>query len=592
MHYRPTFGSFGAAMNQSCVTFMSQAAIEASVPQKLGLQRKAVAVKNTRLIGKKYLDGPTDRRHDRACSMIVDFNHCEDGAQFEADVCIVGGGMAGLTIARSLLGTRLRVLLIESGGLVRDPHVEALNQVASDGPTALDLVSTRPRVLGGSTSAWGGFLTPLDASDFAARASLALHGWPFTIDALAPYYHRAHAVFGLGPECFDERLWPLFGAVPHAFDPTRLRVKFWQLSSPRVFPLVSPKRFGTLYRAELADADNLRVLLNASAASIRTNDARTHVTEVELRNLGGRTARVTAHTVVLAAGAIENARLLLLAELGGEQVGRCFMEHPHTRIGTVLPNDPRGFLETWAVRRRRGTVALQPALCPTAQFQAAQDILNASVSVEIDRHPECPTLAFSEIGKAVLARQRPPHLARNLGRIARDPWVFAANAYGRIAHGSGVIPRVQAVVLYCRSEQEPNPDSRLTLDRERDALGMRRARVAWRLTERDRRTVHTMAQLLTAEFARLGIGTVALASWLAENDGWPDALRGGPHHSGTTRMADDPRDGVVDRDGRLHSVDNVYVAGPSVFPTNGYANPGLTTVALALRLAEHLRGIV
>jgi choline dehydrogenase-like flavoprotein len=189
------------------------------------------------------------------------------------------------------------------------------------------------------------------------------------------------------------------------------------------------------------------------------------------------------------------------------------------------------------------------------------------------------------------AGERPPQLARKLGRIARDPGVFAANAWRRLAHGSGVIPRVQALVLYGRSEQEPNPDSRVTLERERDALDMPRARVAWRLTERDRRTILAMTQLLTAEFSRLDIGTVVPSEWLAGKQGWPDALRGGPHHAGTTRMADDPRQGVVDRDGRLHGVDNLYVAGPSVFPTGGYANPALTTVALALRLADHLRGL-
>lgn len=521
--------------------------------------------------------------------MIVDFNHCQDGARFEADLCIVGGGMAGLTIARSLLASRLRVVLIESGGLERDPQVEALNQAACDGSTTLDLVGTRPRVLGGSTSVWGGLLTPLDASDFAARARVPLSGWPFAIDVLEPWYRRAHAVFSLGPERFDERLWPLFGATPQPFDPTRLHVKFWQMSSPALFPLVSPKRFGTLYRTEFAEADSLRVLINASVASITTNESRSVVESVTLRSLGGRCARVSARSFVLAAGAIENARLLQISELGGEMIGRCFMDHPHVCIGTVRPNDPRALLETWAVRRRRGTVALQPALCPTAQYQAEADILNASVSIDIDRHPECPTLAFSDIGKAVLARQRPPDLARSLMRIVGNPSVIAANAYRRVAHGSGVMPRVRAVVLYCRSEQEPNPASRITLDQERDALGMRAARLDWRLTERDRRTAEAMARLLTAEFERLGIGTVETPAWLTEGDRWPDALRGGPHHAGTTRMADDPSRGVVDRNGRLHGVGNLFVSGPSVFPTSGYANPAFTTVALALRLADHLQ---
>jgi choline dehydrogenase-like flavoprotein len=146
--------------------------------------------------------------------------------------------------------------------------------------------------------------------------------------------------------------------------------------------------------------------------------------------------------------------------------------------------------------------------------------------------------------------------------------------------------------LFCRSEQEPNPDSRIVLDRERDALGLRRARLAWRLGERDRRTVVAMAELLSAEFARLGVGEVVRPPWLAEKDGWPETLYGGPHHTGTTRMADDPHAGVVDRDSRMHGIDNLYVTGPSVFPTGGYANPGLTTVAMAFRLADHLRQAV
>ena len=132
----------------------------------------------------------------------------------------------------------------------------------------------------------------------------------------------------------------------------------------------------------------------------------------------------------------------------------------------------------------------------------------------------------------------------------------------------------------------------MTLERERDALDMPRARVAWRLTERDRRANLAMVQLLAAEFSRLDIGTVVPSEWLVGKQGWPDALRGGPHHAGTTRMADNPRQGVVDREGRLHGVDNLYVAGPSVFPTCGYANPALTTVTLALRLADHLSGLL
>ena len=342
-------------------------------------------------------------------------------------------------------------------------------------------------MLGGSTALWGSFLTPLDASDFVARPSVALSGWPFPLGARALLPSRAWR-FGLGPACFDAQLWPLFGAAPPAFDPARLHVKFWQLSSPSLFPLISPKRFGPAVSRGARDGDaSLRVLLNASVASIVTaSRAPCHAARAAQSRRAQ--ARVTARVFVLAAGAIENARLLLISELGGDQVGRCFMEHPHARIGTLLPRDPRVFLETWAVRRRRGLVALQPALCPTPIFQAEHDILNASVSVEIDRHPECPTLAFSDVatapGAAATAAARPqagPHrpiprgvrrerLAPACARQRRDPACPGAGALWPL--GAGAEPG-----------QPRYPRARAR------CAGLRRARLAWRLTDRDRRTV-------------------------------------------------------------------------------------------------------
>src|SRR5262249_49155998 len=157
----------------------------------------------------------------------------------------------------------------------------------------------------------------------------------------------------------------------------------------------------------------------------------------------------------------------------------------------------------------------------------------------MDRHPDCPMVAVATMGKALRRGHLPPAPLRNLRRVMADPGIFTANLYRRLFRQSGVLPRLQRIVIYCRSEQEPHPDSRLVLDRESDALGMRRVRLSWRLNERDHRTVAAAARLVAAEFTRLGLARVTLSPWLADGNGWPDELRGGPHHAGTTRMADD-----------------------------------------------------
>ena len=132
-----------------------------------------------------------------------------------------------------------------------------------------------------------------------------------------------------------------------------------------------------------------------------------------------------------------------------------------------------------------------------------------------------------------------------------------------------------------------NPDSRVTLSDQRDVLGLRRIRLDWRLSTHDRHSIIEHIRSLALEIGALGIGRMFID--VGDPDGWPEIVRGGAHHMGTTRMHDDPHKGVVDRNCRLHGCDNLYVIGGSVFPTSGAANPTLTIVALTLRLADHLR---
>jgi choline dehydrogenase-like flavoprotein len=138
-------------------------------------------------------------------------------------------------------------------------------------------------------------------------------------------------------------------------------------------------------------------------------------------------------------------------------------------------------------------------------------------------------------------------------------------------------------------EQAPNRESRVMLGEERDRLGCARVALCWSLTSLDRRTFDRGHEILHEELRRANVGSLETAFGPAD-DAWPPGLRGARHHMGTTRMHVDPRRGVVDPQCRVHGISNLYVAGSSVFPTGGAANPTLTIVALALRLAEHVDG--
>jgi choline dehydrogenase-like flavoprotein len=140
-------------------------------------------------------------------------------------------------------------------------------------------------------------------------------------------------------------------------------------------------------------------------------------------------------------------------------------------------------------------------------------------------------------------------------------------------------------------EQLPNPDSRVTLSRTVDALGRPQARLDWRLSDADRRGWSAILAALDGNLRREGLGRLNHLPRAGDATVF-DRLRPACHHMGTTRMSDRPETGVVDRNGRVHGVGNLFVAGGSVFPTSGHANPMLTAITLSIRLAHHLADVL
>jgi choline dehydrogenase-like flavoprotein len=521
--------------------------------------------------------------------VIIDLADSGPELDVEADLCIVGAGAAGLTIVHELRRSAVRVCVIETGGLAASPAADRLNELGDDGAETAEPLNIRPRIFGGSTAEWGGMCCPLDPCDFEPRPTMALHRWPLALRELQPYYERAHAALGLGVGYFDERVWSHLGVEAPAMDPALVQTKFWQFRFPNALPPDSPLRFGPAYLSDFGVGANATAVLNATVVGIDRLPGTARVERLRFLGLNGRSGQVRATVVVLAAGTVENTRLLLNSEFrrASPALGRYFMEHPHVPVGLLSYRDLARLLPGWAVLQRLGRVAVRPKFLPTPAYQRERDILNASIALEMRCGPDCPHRALGDLTRAIRAREAPA-IARAAGRVLVSPRRAGATVY-RKSRGRPGCRGHGGIVLYSRSEQEPNPESRIELGPERDVLGVPKATVSWRLTDRDRRTVVDFAGLVGEQLRRLGAVGPTRPEWLVEPQGWSELLRGGPHHSGTTRMSDSPATGVVDRNSRVHGADNLYVVGPAVFPTGGYANPMYTTVALALRAADELR---
>ncbi len=515
--------------------------------------------------------------------MIRDFATFDADQPLACDICIAGAGAAGISIALEFAGHGERVILLESGGHDYEDLTQALYAGQNLGRPYFDLDIPRVRFFGGSTNHWGGMCAPLDPLDFEKRDWVPHSGWPIAAPDLAPYYARAHPLLGLGP--FNYR--PAEIAPPGidflAFQPDRICPKMWRYSVPAI-------NFGVAYRELLAKASNVDVLLHANLVDIETDPAASRVSAYRIQSLEGKIARIQARSYVLALGGLENPRLLLSSDsvvaggLGNQRdlVGRFFMDHIRIIGGSVLSIQD-GWYEAYAELIRDGH-QVRCGLTPGTEAQAREGILNSMLMLgekDVGRMRSPGYTSLAEIRKAFAKGEIPAHFGGDLVAILEDLNGVVRGFYERVD---------PSIYIGMEAEQSPNPDSRVVLGRDRDQLGMRRGNLDWRLSAIDKRSARMLLELLGQEIARLELGRVQMVDWLAQNDdAWSDDIGGHFHHMGTTRMASDQSRGVVDADCRVFGIANLYIAGSSVFPTSGCANPTLTVTALALRLADHLR---
>ncbi|HET7761941.1 MAG TPA: GMC family oxidoreductase, partial [Phycicoccus sp.] len=476
-----------------------------------------------------------------------------------ADVCVVGAGPAGLTVTRELAARGVAVCLLEAGGEDVDRRTQRQSRGESDGYPIHRLDHSRVRAVGGTlrhhrVAEQGWMSRPLDPIDFEARDWLPESGWPFDRAHLEPYYERAAALCGI--PVYDDDLQEFRRRLPAGIGALQGEELETTVFRQPTLALVEGRR-------DLTASPLVQLMPRTRVVDLTTDGTGRRVDGVVAVGADGRRLLVRARAVVLATGGIENARLLLLADggagIGNEHdlVGRYFAERMLFPAGVLLLSP-----EARAAADALGPVdGLIGALRLREEVQRDLGLHNCTLHVasRLDVMASASGQSISTLRKAWGRRPLLPHLGSHVGNAVAA--VGQAPGLARRALGRGR----RTLVVGHMGEQAPNPESRVRLGTGRDDLGMPVARVTWQMTEADGRAAEASVRVLDRAVRASGAGHL---EWTARLDS-TTLVTGAHHHLGTTRMHADPRQGVVDPDSRVHSMDNLYVAGSSVFPTYG-----------------------
>ena len=516
------------------------------------------------------------------------------GSTSRPDVCIIGAGIAGALTAYELGRAGWKVVVLEAGPrhasgnrfAYMERHLDDRNPWETDNPERdvytnagkinYPLSWTRVKAVGGSTLHWGGNCPRRHETDFRMRSLYGVgRDWPIGYDELEPYYCRAEAYLGVaGPadNPFASRRSKDYPLPPFPFSYAdqvvreaceRIGVELHQVpyakNSQPYQNRPACQRFSTCWVCPIEAQYNagVHVRLAEQTGNVAVIDGASVVRIFESRGRVAGAAYITpdrvehlqeARIFVLAAHAIESARILLLSKSGGfpeglanksGQVGKNFMEHPYLRT--------RGRAKKKMFPYRIGFHTSESwQYCATPQREK-------TAAFKLEFGPGGP---------------QPKDIAEKSGN-------WGESLQAEIRQGFGYEIGVGAMV-----EQLPDENNSISLDPVvMDCFGNPAPRITYAIGDYEREALRAVeAKILKIQEA---LGT----SDIERNGG---KFTASAHHMGTCRMGNDPDASVVDRNLKAHDLENLYIVGGSVFVTGGTANPTLTIAALALRASESL----
>lgn len=506
-----------------------------------------------------------------------------------ADLCIIGSGAAGITIAREFLNSPHRLIILEGGAASIEPRYQDPYRSEVVGLKHNGIHIGRVRALGGTTTLWAGQSLPLFDIDFQKRDWIPHSGWPIARSDLAPFYPRAQSVMQLTPVTHDLATWPESAALPPDYTSGDL-VTYYSQFSPC-------PNFARAYAPALRAAENIHLITDANVLSLQSTSDASAVYEVKARSFAGKRLSVRAKFFIVCCGGIESARLLLASNsvephgIGNRNdvVGRYFQDHP----GVIFPVRPRSRprFSKWYDSFRQSDIRHCIKIAASEKLQKSEKVLHAGGEVFYPAEQDDPIDAAKLVVSAVRNARLRPQVPRALLRIAQRPDRVIRAAFRRYVRGQVASVGTSQPHLGLSVEQLPNPLSRVTLSNSLDSLGMPRTVLDWRPTDLEARSISVLAHAIAREWKRLNLADLDPDSVpihgreLGLHGGYTDAS----HHMGTTRMGDDPSTSVVDSRCRVHGYSNLYIGSSSVFPTGGFSNPTLTLMALALRAADEIK---
>ncbi|WP_395377342.1 FAD-dependent oxidoreductase [Marinicella sp. W31] len=474
---------------------------------------------------------------------LYDFDLTSVNAQQNSDICIVGAGVVGLSTAVKLAQQlpHKKIVLLESGGATPDA-AQAANEGEIIGNNAYALISSRARALGGSQWFWGGNSRPLQPIDFKKRNWVANSGWPISYAQFSEHIESATQLLDIDNSDWSNQ-HPNLKQVKlnntELFDHTHFKL------SPQITH-TSEVATGTFYQSKqtlIESLDNLDIITHATVVDYQLKDNHSGFASLTIANLQQKQHVIKAESFIFAAGALENARILkYFTEKDDlnlpcrDVIGKYFMEHPHRFLNILVSGKEIHSKYQDYFGKFVGSAMHQARFTLSENFQRQEKLNNC-------------TLTFL-----------PSDQKNNI---------------------KGAFSREQVLFVVALMEQEPQASNYIQLDAQKDIFNIPKIKLHWSLSDQDWTTLKKVSKTVD-QF----VGVNRLGRSFSKTFNRKVTVRGGHHHMGTTRMGTSPTEAVVDKDCRVFGLDNVYMAGGSVFPTGGAVNPTINMVILAQRLAD------